>query len=416
MKHHFRSGCFIALLWLLASAAQTAFAQQPQIPESDDEVLLVLPKSFLANRDELSVLRDELNANPADPSRAAAVASEYLKLGKRSGDPRFYGYARAAINRWWETGASPPILKIRAELKEKDHQFDDALVDLKSAFDLALPDLKRAAAQGSDDLPVRKNFTADILLAIANIYRVQGRYDEALKVGDQIQSIAGDIPAALCRAPIMAQTGQAKEAYELLSEVLVEAKTKLPFLVPYLLTLRAEIAGVLGKEDEVKKHFTEGIEADPGDFYLLRGYGDYLLDRDQAEQALALLREHTNDTGVLLRAAIAAQQSGQAELSETWTSELETRFKELRLRGGQPHGRFESRLLLALKDTPDAALEVALANWQKQKEVRDTRNVLEAAIAAGKPEAAEPIIEFLRKNNNEHVKLKELIEQLENTK
>ena len=363
--------------------------------------MLVLPKSFLATRNELSDLRDQLNANPDDPKLAAAVAVKYLALGNRSGDPRFYGYARAAINRWWETDATPQILEIRAKLKEKDHLYDDALKDLKIALDKA---------------QVGSNFKSDVLLRIGNIYRVQGRYDDGLAIGDQIQTNSGDIAAALSRAPIMAQTGQAQKAYDLLSEILPQAKTKFPGTVQFILTIRAEIAGVLGREDEVEKHFVEGLARDPGDFYLLRGYGDYLLDRDQADQAMTLLREHTNDTGVLLRAAIAAKQSGQSELAEKWTNELETRFKEIRLRDGQPHGRFESRLLLTLKNDPDAALEVALENWQKQKEVRDTRNVLEAAIAAKKPAAAKPVIDFLQTNNNEHVQLKKLVQELESLK
>ena len=45
---------------------------------------------------------------------------------------------------------------------------------------------------------------------------------------------------------------------------------------------------------------------------------------------------------------------------------------------------------------------------RSKKEVRDTRNVLEAAIAAGKPAAAKPVIDFLQANNNEHVQLKKI--------
>ena len=398
VKTYFSSGCFILFLSLLSLAAQSTHAQQqPRTPESDDEVLLVLPKSFLENRGKLSDLRDQLNENPDDPEKAAKVASEYLTLGKRSGDPRFYGYARAAINRWWDTDAPPEILKIRAKLKENDHLFDEALEDLKIAY-----------SKNSKD--------AQVLLEIGNIYRVKGRYDDAMKVGDQLQTIIGDIPAILCRAPTMAQTGQAEEAYELLSKILPQAEARVPFLVPFILTNRAEIADVLGRDDEVEKHFTEGIAKDPGSFYLLRGYGDYLLDHDQADKALALLRDHTADTGVFLRAAIAAKRAGQAELAEKWTTEIETRFKEIELRGGQPHGRYQARLLLELRDDPDAALKVALKNWKQKKEVRDTRNALEAAIAAGKPAAAGPIIEFLRKNNNEHVLLKSLTQELESLK
>ena len=218
MNHNFLLKLSILILSLQSFANQTACAQQqPTTPKSDDEVLLVLPKSFLENRGKLSELRDLLNANPDNSKLAAGVASQYLILGNRSGDPRFYGYARAAINPWWDTDASPAILEIRAKLKEKDHLYDDALKDLKSA-------LKKA----SKDTQISDDFKAEVLLRIGNIYRVQGRYDDAMDIGDQIQSIAGDIPAALCRAPIMAQTGQAEEAYDLLSKILPQARGRIP--------------------------------------------------------------------------------------------------------------------------------------------------------------------------------------------
>ena len=373
----------------------SAFAQQsPMIPESDDSVLVVLPKSFLANRSELSRLRERLNADPSDPKLAAEVASQYLALGNRTGDPRFYGYARAAINRWWDTDTNAAILKIRAKLKEKDHLYDEALSDLQSALQQAPED-------------------AQTLLEIGNIYRVQGRYEKSLAIADQLQAIAGEVPATLCRAPVMAQTGKADQAYDLLTKILPDAKANFPSTVQFILTIRAEIADILGKDTEVEKHFIDGLVENPDDFYLLRSYSDYLLDQGKPSEALELIRNYTADTGVLLRAAIAADRSGDSELASQLTSELETRFEEIRLRGGQPHGRFESRLFLELKNDPKSALKTAIENWQKQKEVRDTRGVLEAAIAAKDPASAKPILEFLRSNNNEHLLLEKLAKQLE---
>ena len=384
----------IFLLSNLLLGIEALAQQEPVTPKSDDEILVVLPQAFMANRDELSKLRDRLNGNPDDLKLAADVSSRYLALGNRTGDPRYYGYARAAINKWWETDATAEVLKIRAKLKEKDHLYDDALTDLQSAVEQSPKD-------------------AQAFIEIGNIYRVKGQYADALKIGDHLQSMAGDIPAALCRAPVMAQTGKAQEAYDLLSKILPEAKEKFPSAVQFILTIRAEIADALGRKAEVNEHFEDGLNRDAGDTYLLRGYGDFLLDQRKAAEALVLLREHTNDTGILLRAAIAARESGELELANQWTDELETRFKEIRLRGGVPHGRFESRLELKLKDNPQAALKIALENWHKQKEVRDSRNALEAAIAANDPAAATPVIEFLQSNNNEHVTLKNLIKQLE---
>ena len=367
------------------------------MPDSDDEVLVVLPQVFLANRNELTELRERLNSNPDDPKLAADVASRYLAMGNRTGEPRYYGYARAAISKWWETEATAAVLKIRAKLKEKDHLYDEALADLQLAV-----------KQSPND--------AQAFIEIGNIYRVKGLYAEAMKIGDRLQEIAGDVPAALCRAPVMAQTGKAQEAYDLLSKILPDAEEKFPATVQFILTIRAEIADALGRDAEVKEHFIDGLARDAGDTYLLRGYGDFLLDQGQPAEALEMLREHTNDTGVMLRAAIAARESGELQLADQWTKELETRFEEIRLRGALPHGRFESRLELKLKDDPKAALTVALENWKKQKEVRDSRHVLEAAVAAQDPAAAKPVVEFLQSNGNEHVTLKNLLQQLEGIK
>ena len=389
---------FFAMLFAIATDELIA-QESPSVPASDDEVLLVLPKSFFANRDQLAELRSKLNADPTNPELAAAVANRYLALGNQTGDPRFYGYARAAIDRWWESDALAEVLKTRAKLKEKDHLYDEALADLDAA-------LKRTP----DD--------AQVLIEIANINRVKGNYKRAFEIGDQLEAMsgAGAVPAALARAPAMAQTGKATEAYELLSEVLPAAEKDFPSTTQYIRTLRAEIAAVLGREKEIEEHYVAGLAANDSDYYVLRGYGDLLLDQKQPGKALELLKPHTNDTGVLLRAAIAAKQSGDTESAQQWTKELENRFEEIRLRGGQPHGRFESRLVLELKDDPKGALVIALQNWEKQKEVRDTRNVLEAAIAAGDPAAAQPVVDFLRSNDNQHVLLRRLVEQLESLK
>ena len=166
-------------------------------------------------------------------------------------------------------------------------------------------------------------------------------------------------------------------------------------------------------DERAEQHFRDGMSNNPSDFYLMRTYADFLLDRGREEQVLQLLRENTKDNGILLRAAIAARRSGKAEQADQWLTQLESRFEEIRLRGSKPHGRFEARYALELKDDPQRALTIALANWQQQKETRDTRNVLEAAIAAKNHVAAQPVLEFLAANGTEDVVLQRLALRLE---
>ena len=208
-------------------------------------------------------------------------------------------------------------------------------------------------------------------------------------------------------------TGELAAAAGVLERALPQVRAKLPETLPWVHIMRAQVATQQGRADEARAIYDEALEASPGDGHLLRGYGDLLLDLGEAGAAYDLLKDGTADNGVMLRAAIAARETGRSHEAERWTRQLGERFREIRLRGGEPHGRFESRHLLHLKDDPRAALEVGLANWANQKELRDSRNVLEAAAAAGDAAAAAPVIEFLRRHGTQDAALERLIAQLE---
>jgi tetratricopeptide (TPR) repeat protein len=323
------------------------------------------------------------------------VAARYLELGKQVGDQRYNGYAQSAIHPWWDAPTAPTeILKLRAKLKETDHRYAEAIADLRKLVEQEPRD-------------------AQAWLELSNIYRAQGNYAEALQAADAMREFAGEIPVLLCEAPIWAATGDAQDAYDSITQALPEAKKNWPSVVQWLVTLQADIARALGRDQQAEEHFLAGLANEPGDTYLLRAYADFLLDRDREQELLDLLRDHTSDNGVLLRAAIAARRVGEGKLAADWQSQLETRFEEIRLRGSQPHGRYEARCALQLQNDPRRALTLALANWQNQKEIRDTRNVLEAAIAAGDPAAAAPVVAFLKQHGTEDVLLQRLVDELE---
>jgi hypothetical protein len=128
---------------------------------------------------------------------------------------------------------------------------------------------------------------------------------------------------------------------------------------------------------------------------------------------LSLLHEHVSDTGVLLLVAIAARRSGEEALAAQWTAQLKRRFEETRLRGDLPHGKFEARYELELLDDPQQSLAIAEASWQQQKDPRDSRNVLEAAIAAKELDRARPVLEFLKENGTQDIELERLARRLE---
>lgn len=385
----------LAFLTTGSLAAIPAMAAEPYIPASDDEVLVSLPRELLAARSEVAQLRQRLSRNSSNALLAADVATQYMEIGNRDGDPRYYGYAQAAISTWWESPDAPAeILAVRAKLKEKDHGYDAALKDI-------------------DLLIAQEPENVQAWVERINIYRVLGKYDEALGACDHIAPFAGDDRTLLCRIPIMAVTGQQQAAASELENLLAVAEREFPAAVQWVTTMQADIARMLGNDTQAETFYKRGLADNPSDTYLIRAYIDLLLDHQRPVEAMALARDHLSDNGVLLGAAIAARNAGESGLADDWQSQLKTRFEEIRLRGSDPHGRFEARYLLELEGKPKQALEVALANWHKQKEQRDTQNVLEAAVAAGDPAAAKPVIEFLAEHGTQDARFAKLITKLE---
>lgn len=394
-----RSTCYrlarAGLLISLFCNSNNVLATEPYIPTDDTEVLETLPSSVLSSSDELIRLRRELSQQPNNVALATIVANRYLQLGNLEGDLRYYGYAQAALRPWWEA-TSPPveILKLRAELKEKDHGYNPALEDLKMVLEQSPRDVQA-------------------WIDLANIYRVQGKYQEASQACENLDKFADYVYSALCTTPIMAATGQAEESYDSLTQLLTLAGVRSPSAVQWILTTLAEIAVSLGRDELAEQHFSVGLDRDPNSLYMLRAYADFLLDHNRPEEVLPLLQPHIQDNGIILRATIAARQLGRNALADDWQQQLKSRFEEIRLRGSKPHGRYESRYWLVLENDPQQALQIALENWQEQKETRDTRNLLEAAIAANNVAAVQPVLQFLADNNTQDVILQKLVDQLE---
>jgi Tfp pilus assembly protein PilF len=182
----------------------------------------------------------------------------------------------------------------------------------------------------------------------------------------------------------------------------------------WALTTLAEIAVRLGKTAAAETYFQEALRLNPEDTYLSGAYADFLLDDERPAAARDLLRDRTGVDALLLRLALA-----EARLSEPDAAQhiaiLQARFAAARLRGDSAHGREEARLALHLLHQTDAALQLASANWEAQREPADARIVLEAAYASGNAAAARPVLEFLSRNRTEDIVLQRLANAIEAT-
>src|SRR5512140_3819625 len=122
---------FALIFGLACAAAQAA----PYTPKSDDEVLERLPfRASAAEGRELRQLRSALAEQPQNMQRALALARRYFDLASAEGDPRYVGYAEAAIRPWSQAAARLlKILVMRSLLRQYRHEFDPALADLARA-------------------------------------------------------------------------------------------------------------------------------------------------------------------------------------------------------------------------------------------------------------------------------------------
>ena len=79
---------------------------EPYIPTKDSTVLETLPKSLNPHMNELRDLRMQLTETPTNLSLALKLAQRYVQTGRTNADPRFDGYAQAALHALVEHGAS----------------------------------------------------------------------------------------------------------------------------------------------------------------------------------------------------------------------------------------------------------------------------------------------------------------------
>jgi hypothetical protein len=391
MSHNRRGS--IALLMLAALVVPDAGRAEPFVPDSD---ALVLERMPAAGDDLTRQLRDrraDLARNPDDLELALSLAAGYVRLGRREADPRYDGYAQAALAPWWNLAAPPiPVLLVRATLAQRRHDFAGALADLE-----------RVVAQAPRH--------PQAWLAKATILGVQGEPAQAQRSCAQLAGTVESLIEAACAAGAYGWGGRARDAYRVLRDVLSRSPGAAPEIRVWALTILGELATQQADAAAAERHFRDALALELRDPYLLGAYADFLLDEDRPAEVLALLEGETRVDPLLLRLSLAEQRLG-AEGLEEHVALLQARFDAARRRGDSVHLREEARFTLNLLDRPARALQLALDNWTTQREPADARILLEAALAAGDPAAAGPVLEWLDRTGLEHVRIKALADQL----
>lgn len=364
----------------------------PRVPTSDAEILATVPARASDPRArELAALRAAWRAAPRDVAAATALAERYFEQVAAEGDPRYIGYAQAALQPWWALPRPPVAVRVlRAKLLQFDHRFDEALADLDAALR-------------------EKPDAADAWAWQTAILMVRARYTQARESCAGLAPLASALIAAACQAQVDAVTGRAAPAAAALREALAAGGDTAERL--WALTRLAETEERRGEYAAAEAAFRQALALGVDDVYLRAAFADFLLDRGRAGEVLQVLKDAGRADVLLLRLALAAKVAGDARAPRL-AEELAARFDAARRRGDTSHRKEESRFVLALQGEVPRALALAQQNWAEQKEPADARILLEAALAARDPAAAQAVLDWMAASRIESLALQSLADRV----
>jgi tetratricopeptide (TPR) repeat protein len=362
----------------------------PYLPKSDAEVLETLPGPV--GNAWLRTPAEAAPAAPLDAPSAVARARAELVHYQESADPRYLGRAEAALGNFWDEPSPPePVLVLRARIRQSNHEFLPALADLNHALTLSPND-------------------GQALLDRASIQTVLGHYDAARSDCVTLEPLTAALYDVVCRASVDGMTGSAATAYADLSRALagpnVDVEDKC-----WAESLLGELSTRLGQSAQAEAHFRSVLAGCPSDTYARGALADLLLDLGRNAEVISLLTDQIKQDALLLRLAIA-ERAAHAPGFDEHLKDLTQRFEEAHLRGSSVHRREEARFELALRDAPDRALALAIANFQVQRETADVRIALESALAAGHPESVKEVVAFVAASKLEDPHIASLVARL----
>lgn len=347
-------------------------------PTDDREVLARVPARSDRDVRALEQLRKSAELAPSDLPAALRLARSYIEASRRDGDPRYLGAAEGALARWTALpDPAPEVRLLRATILQSRHEFAAALADLD-----------RVVATVPDN--------AQAWLTRATVLTVEGDYAEARKSCSQLASLVSGAYAVACSASIDAVTGRALAAQTALAAALRTARSRDE--LAWLHSLLGEQAYWSGDAGLGQKHLQAALELDPSDRYSRAVYADLLLEAGRNDEARKLVRDHTSDDALALRAALADLAQGKRDSGDV--ARVEQNFEASRLRGDTVHRREEARFWLARGDA-ERALRCARESWAAQHEPWDARLILEAALAAARPDQAASVLAWLDETKNE---------------
>lgn len=387
-RHLAASGLALVLLTLQATGA---VAGAPQRPHDDALVLAQVPKQTSPEWQQIRVLHARLAEQPREAKLAAELAGSYVELHRRTADPRLLGLAAGVLEPWRDAASMPAeVALINAHLLQSAHRFTQARQLLTGLL----------ATQPRNE---------QAWLMLASIALVQADYSAARHACARLVFHPESLVSTGCAAQVARMTGRAGQAYASLSQAIAAGNRAAPATLSWAALTAADTAAQLGRYDDAEQLYGVAISADSSSLAARAAFIDFLLDRDRAAEAAALLHDTPESDSFLLRRARVSVRLGSADrqLRRKLVERYETAARI------DPQADLRERALLALEilDDPETALALARNNWAHQRELADARLVLRCALAAGAEDAPD-VLAWMRTHEIEDDMLGRLAGQL----
>ena len=382
----------LAALFCLFTSLATHAA--PFTPANDSDVVERLPLSATdPSARRLQSLRKQLEAKPYDLALRIEIARRYFDLSMAQGDPRYVGYASAALSPLDKAApaANAGYWQIKGMLQQYSHNFDGALASLDKA---SLADPK----------------SPDPMAWRSAIHMVQANYPKAQAECEALKPLTTPLFSTGCSQYVLAHSGGAtglQSAFDTLKAAVKAEPNAAPELMLWELTRLAEMAIRLKRFDEADAYFKQALKLGVTDQFLLGAYADFLLIQKKPEAVITLLSDWERSDILLLRLALAGKATNHKKAAD-WASNLRDRFVEAAKRGDRLHEQEAARFELDIENNPKKALTLAANNYKLQKEPRDAEVLMRCALAAKDAAAAEPALTWLKQNKYEDAHLADL--------
>jgi predicted Zn-dependent protease len=242
---------------------------------------------------------------------------------------------------------------------------------------------------------------------------VQADYPAARANCAALRGIETELVAVACEAYVDGTTGRAADAHRALAAAFARDPGGTPGAQVWVLTRLAEMSQRQGDAKQAEEHFRAALGLRVRDQFLLGAWSDFLLDQGRPAEVVAALREWVRSDVLLLRLALAEKALNVPQAREHIQA-LKARFDAAALRGDKLHLQEEARFNLHLLEQEERALALAQENWRSQREPRDARILLEAALAVRDPSSAKEALDWLERSGHEDPVLRQTAQALRN--